>query len=95
MSLRPMYDNIVVKPVKADEKTEGGIYLSNPDRGEQCSTGEVVSVGDGYRVNETIVPLKVAVGDVVYYRKGTEVTVKDDNGDDVLLVSEGAVIAIK
>ena len=94
MSLKPMYDNIVIKPVKVDEKTAGGIYLGN-DRGQHFAEGEVIAIGAGYRVNGEIVPLVVKVGDNVVYRKGVEVPLTDDNGDEVLVLSEATILAIK
>ena len=94
MSLKPMYDNIIVKPIKAEEKTAGGIYLANPDITQQYAEAIVVSVGEGYRVDGKIVPLKVQAGDTVLYRKMVEISLQDD-GEEVLLLSEASILAIK
>ena len=95
MSLKPMYDNIIVKPVKAQTKTEGGIYLSNPDKVQQYGEGVVVAVGGGYRVDGKLVPLQVEVGDTILYRKGVEVQLEDDDGNEIFLFSEANTLAIK
>lgn len=95
-SLVPMYDNIVVKPVKAEEKTAGGLYLANPDLAKGYAEGVVLSVGAGYRNpgSSELFPLTVKVGDHVLYRKSVEILVKDGDSD-LFLMSEATVIAIK
>ena len=95
-SLVPMYDNIVVKPVKAEEKTAGGLYIANPDLVKGYAEGVVVAVGAGYRNpgSEILFPLTVKVGDHVFYRKSVEILVKDEN-EDLFLMSEATVLAIK
>lgn len=95
MSLKPMYDNIIVKPVKAQTQTEGGLYLSNPDKAQGHGEGVVIAIGQGYRAEATIVPLTVEVGDTVLYRKGVEILLEGDDGEDVFIFSEANVIAIK
>ena len=92
MSLKPIYENILLKHVDANEKSAGGIYLSQAARPN--AKGEVLAIGEGYRVNGELVPLQVKVGDVVVYRKGVEQEVIDDNGDSFILLSEANVLAI-
>jgi len=90
-----MYDNIIVKPIKVEQKSAGGIYLGITDTSNVYSEGVVVAVGQGYRVNGELILLKVKVGDTVIYRKGVEIEMKDDNGETVVIVSEAQVLAIK
>jgi len=91
MSLKPIYENILIKPIEADQVSVGGIYLNNANR--PYAKGEVIAIGEGYRVNGELVPLKVKVGDVVIYRKGVEIELEDD-GVDVVLLSEANVLAV-
>ncbi len=94
MSLKPMYDNLVIKPISAEEKTASGLYLGNSDTTSEFAKGEVLAVGTGYRsMDGSLIPLTVAVGENVIYRKGTEVSVPGDDGD-VFLVSENNVLAV-
>ena len=95
MSLKPMYDNILVKPITAEQKSEGGIYLGNTDASPIYSEGVVIAVGQGYRVNGELILLKVKVGDTVIYRKGIEIEMKDENGETVVIFSEAQVLAIR
>ena len=46
MAIRPLDDRVVVEPLEAEEKTQGGIVL--PDSAKEKPTkGKVVSVGEG------------------------------------------------
>jgi len=92
--LKPMYDNVVIKPIKVDEMSQGGIYISNPDKQKEYAEGTVVSVGEGYRTDNKLTPLIVSVGDNIVYRKMTEIQI-EDNGDELFLISEANILAIK
>ena len=69
MAIKPMYDMILVKPIKAVEKTASGIVLVNQDITQNYAEGIVEAIGEGYKNsgadNLIIVPLKVKVGDTV------------------------------
>ena len=108
MKFEPMYDNIIVKPKKQQEKTAGGIFIPEPETSTPYSEGIVVAVGpgriakasyvleseDGYEIDD-VIPLRVKIGDHVIYRKMTEIPIKDDSGEEFMLLSEGTVLAIK
>jgi chaperonin GroES len=96
LSFVPVYDNIVVKPIKAEEKTASGLYIANPDMAKEYAEGIVLAVGAGYRNtgSEKLFPLTVKVGDHVLYRKSVEILVKYEN-EELFLMSEATVIAIK
>ncbi len=93
MSLQPLEDRIVVKPGDAEEMTVSGLVIPDTAK-EKPQQGEVLAVGPGRRSEQTgeLIPVDVAVGDVVLYSKygGTEVTV---DGDDLLVLSSRDVLA--
>ena len=94
MSLRPLADRVVVKPLEREEVTKSGIVL--PDTvTEKPQEGTVEAVGSG-RYNEQTgkrVELDVKVGDRVMYAKyaGSEVKVDDT---DYLILSEKDILAV-
>jgi len=93
MTFKPLYDRIAVEPSSQEEKTAGGIYIPDTAK-EKPMQGKVVSVGEGYRLeNGSISPLKVKVGDVVLYGKwaGTEVKVDSEN---LVIMKESDVFGI-
>ena len=46
MKLRPLDDRVVIKPLEAEEKTTGGIYLPDAAK-EKPQAGKVVATGPG------------------------------------------------
>ena len=93
MSLQPLEDRIVVRPGDAEETTVSGLVIPDTAK-EKPQQGEVLAVGPGRRSEHTgeLIPVDVAVGDVVLYSKygGTEVTV---DGEDLLVLSSRDVLA--
>ena len=92
MAIRPLDDRVVVEPLEAEEKTQGGIVL--PDTAKEKPTkGKVISVGEGRLLdNGKRAALLVKKGDQVLYGKyaGTEVTV---DGKEYLILKESDILA--
>jgi chaperonin GroES len=94
MKLRPLNDKIIVKPLKAEEVTKSGIIIPDSAK-EKPQEAEVIAVGPG-KVNETTGarnPIDLKVGDKVLYSKYSGNEFKLD-GDDVLMLDEGDVLAV-
>jgi chaperonin GroES len=93
MKFRPLHDRVVVKRIDAEEKTLGGIIIPDTAK-EKPQQGEVIAVGPGAR-NEAgqVVPLDVAVGDIVLFGKwsGTEVKIA---GEDLLIMKESDIMGV-
>ena len=71
---RPLHDRVVVRRLKSEEKTAGGIIIPETAK-EKPMEGEVISVGAGARNEQgQIVALDVKAGDRVLFGKwsGTE-----------------------
>src|SRR5437016_11895576 len=93
MALKPLDDRIVVRPSEAEEKTASGLVIPDTAK-EKPQQGEVLAVGPGRRAEQTgeLVPVDLAVGDVVVYSKygGTEINV---DGEDLLILNSRDVLA--
>ncbi len=92
MSVKPLADRILVKPLEAEEKTSGGIII--PDNAkEKPQEGEVLAVGEG-KISDSGNRMEMSLkkGDKVLYGKyaGTEVSV---DGEDCLIMRESDVLA--
>ena len=87
--LRPLCDQVVVKPKPQEEKTKSGIVLPDSAK-EKPQEGTVVAVGSGKIVEGKRIPLEVKVGDKVIYAKysGTEV-------EEYIILKESNILAIK
>ena len=79
MSVKPLEDRILIKPVEADSKTESGILLPESAK-EKPMQGKVVALGPGKLLDngERVKPA-VKKGDTVVYGKysGTEIEIKN------------------
>ena len=93
MGFRPLGDRVLVRRVKEEEKTKGGIIIPDTAK-EKPQEGEIVSVGPGARDESgKVQPLDVKVGDRVLFGKwsGTEVSIK---GEDLLIMKESDVLGV-
>ncbi|MCZ7527531.1 MAG: co-chaperone GroES [Acidimicrobiia bacterium] len=92
MNLQPLEDRIVVRAAEAEETTVSGLVIPDTAK-EKPQQGEVLAVGPGRRADTgELIPMDIAVGDVVIYSKygGTEITVE---GDDLLILTSRDVLA--
>ncbi len=93
MKIKPLADRVVVKPLEAEEKTKGGLYVPDTAK-ERPQQGEIVAVGPGRITDEgKKIPIDVKVGDKILYGKysGTEVTY---DGIEYLIMRESDIFAI-
>jgi chaperonin GroES len=93
MTIKPLADRVVVKPLEAEQKTAGGIII--PDNAkEKPQKGEIIAVGPG-KISDTgaKIAMELKKGDKILYGKysGSEVTV---NGDELLIMRESDVLAV-
>ena len=94
MNIKPLGDKVVVKPAKAEEKTESGIILPGSDQ-EKPHQGTVVAVGPGARDDKgNHIPLDVKEGDRVIYGKFGGVDLKYDNEEYVVLSEKDILVVL-
>jgi chaperonin GroES len=93
VTVKPLADRVVVKPLEEAEQMRGGLYIPDTAK-EKPSQGEIVAVGPGKVSDdgERVAP-EVKVGDRVLYGKysGTDVTL---DGEEYLILRESDVLAI-
>jgi chaperonin GroES len=94
VSIKPLEDRIVVKPLDAEQTTASGLVIPDTAK-EKPQEGEVLAVGPGRFDDDgdKRIPLDVKVGDTVLYSKygGTEVKY---SGQEYLILSARDVLAI-
>ena len=93
VTIKPLEDRIVVKPVEAEQVTASGLVIPDTAK-EKPQEAEVVAVGPG-RVDDkgVRIPVDVNVGDKVIFSKygGTELKY---NGQEYLVLSARDVLAV-
>lgn len=68
-NIKPLFDNVLIKPEEAVAKTATGIYLPDSAK-EKPQKGTVMAVGPGATDNNgKIVPMQVKKGQKVMYKK--------------------------
>ena len=93
LNVRPLHDRILVRRMKEEDTTAGGIIIPDTAK-EKPQRGEVVATGKG-RLTEDgkTLPLEVKVGDRVLFSKyaGTDLKL---NGEEYLMITEGDVLGV-
>src|SRR6187402_148766 len=91
--IRPLQDRLIVKRVKEEEKTKGGIIIPDSAK-EKPVEGEVIAVGNG-KVQEdgTVRKLDVKAGDRILFGKYSGTEVKLD-GEEHLILREDDVLGV-
>ena len=92
MKLIPLADRVVLKQVKAEEKTKSGLILASAAQ-EKPEIFEVIEVGPGGVVDGKEVVMTVKKGDKVITSKysGTEVKC---GGEEYIVVKQSDILAI-
>jgi len=94
MNIRPLHDRVVVKRVPAEEKTKSEIVLPGA-AAEKPDIGEVVAVGPGKLLKDgSRSPMDLKPGDKVLFGKYSGQSVKQDNGEEMLVMREEDIMGI-
>jgi len=93
MAIKPLFDNVLIKPLEAETKTPSGIILPDSAK-EKPQMGEIMAIGDGHvdpKGNKR--QMSVKVGQKVMYKKwgGNEVKVE---GQEWVIVEEKDILAV-
>ncbi len=93
MSIRPLQDRVLIKRVREEEKTKGGIIIPDTAK-EKPMEGKVVAVGNGaIQKDGSLRKLEVKKGDTVPFAKYSGNDIKID-GEDHLIMREEDILAI-
>jgi chaperonin GroES len=93
MKIRPLQDRVMVRRVKEEEKTRGGLFI--PDTAKEKPVEAVVlAVGNGKVLEDgTVRKLDVKEGDRILFGKYTGNEVKID-GEDALILREDDILGV-
>ena len=84
--VKPLGDNILIQPEKADKKTNSGIFIPESASKERPEQGRVIEIGESKDI-------KVKNNQKVIFRpySGTEIKIE---GGDYLIVKNEDVLAV-
>ena len=87
-NIKPLGENVLVKLVKADQKTKSGIFLPETASADRPQEGKVIAIGESAKI-------KVKKGQMIIFAKysGTEIKMKSEEyliikAEDILAVVE-------
>jgi chaperonin GroES len=93
MKIRPLQDRVIVRRMKEEEKTKGGIIIPDSAK-EKPIEGLILAVGNGKVLEDgTVRKLDVKEGDKVLFGKysGTEVKI---DGEEALILREDDILGV-
>ena len=94
MSIRPLYDRVVVRRNAEEETTAGGILLPGSAK-EKPNQGEIIAVGDGKVLDSgDIRPLAVKVGDTVVFGQYAGSNTIEIDGEELIIMGESEIFAV-
>ncbi len=93
INIKPLSDNVLIKPLEAEARTASGIVLPDNAR-EKPQMGLVMAIGPG-SINDQgkLIPVNVKTGQKVMYKKwgGDEVKV---GNEEWMIVKQSDILAI-
>ena len=92
MTLKPLFEKVVVKKLEEKEQSVGGIFLPTAAQ-EKQEVAEVIAVGNGGVIDGKEVVMVVKPGDKVLYSKYAGSQFKID-GQEVTIVKQSDILAI-
>jgi chaperonin GroES len=93
MKFRPLHDRVVIRRIKEDTTSKGGIIIPENAR-EKPMRGEVVAIGPGRRDEAgKLVPIDVKAGETILFGKWSGTEVKID-GEELLIMQESDIMGV-
>ena len=84
MKIQPLFDKVLIKPQKAEEKTASGIYIPDTAKQDKPQIGEVIAIG------KDVKDVKISQN-VVFAKYGpTEINLESE---DYLIIKEEDILA--
>ena len=87
MNIKPIGERVLIKPMKEEEKTAGGIYIPETAK-EKKKQGVVVEIGTASDDNE----MPVQKGDLILYT-GYDTEELEMNGEEYIIINISDIIA--
>ena len=92
MKLKPLFDRVVLKPIKNEQKQEHGIILAENST-ERPQEAIVVAVGSGIDNEGKHQEMQVRNGDHVLYSKYGGINFKED-GEDYVILRQNDILGV-
>lgn len=91
MTIKPLFDKIVIETVESQETTASGIVLPGSAK-EKPHMAKVIAVGPGGIIDSKEITMQVKVGDLVLYSQYAGSEFKLD-GKEVIILRQSDILA--
>jgi chaperonin GroES len=85
-NVKPLGENVLVKPEKREKKTKTGLYLPETASEERPQEGKVIAIGESKDI-------KVKKNQIVIFRQFSGTEVKIDS-EDYLIIKNEDILAV-
>lgn len=92
MTIKPLFDKVVLKEEKPNEITKNGIIIPSLEN-EKPQIATVISVGEGGFIDGKEVKMVVKAGDKVVFSKYAGSNIKID-GEEYVVVRQADILAV-
>jgi chaperonin GroES len=92
VTIHPLADRIVVRPIEETEHVRGGLHIPDMVKDKPLH-GEVVAAGPGRIKKGKRIPMELTVGQKILYERYTGIEVSFDD-DRYLIIKESDVLAV-
>ena len=92
MTIKPLFDKIVIEAMESMDKTQSGIVLPGTAQ-EKPQMARVIAVGPGGIIDGKEIVMQIKVGDIILYNKYAGSDFKLEN-KEVTILRQADVLAI-
>ena len=92
MTVKPLFDKVVVESLEKEEKTKSGFILPSASQ-EKQQMAKIVAVGPGGVIDGKEIVMQVKEGDVILYAKYSGSEFKVD-GKELTIISQNDILAV-
>ena len=92
MTVKPLFDKVVVESLEKEEKTKSGFILPSASQ-EKQQMAKIIAVGPGGIIDGKEIVMQVKEGDVILYAKYSGSEFKVD-GKDLTIIRQSDILAV-
>ena len=92
MTIKPLFDKIVIESIEKEDKTASGIVLPGSAQ-EKPEQARVIAVGPGGIIDGKEITMQIKVGDIILFNKYAGNEFKLD-GKEITILRQSDVLAI-
>ena len=94
MQITPLFDRVLVKPIKAKTTTQSGLSITTKEE-ENYKEGIVVNIGDGIMENNNKTTMLIKIGDHIIFDEYTTTKINLQDAEHYLIKQTDILAIVK